>query len=81
MEEYKLLTYNVEYYDRNDELQKNSGIIFATDLPEAMEKLQKFYGDIEEVHLNQYFNESEDTLLELSTDSIYYLVNKGELIK
>ena len=81
MEEYRLLTYSVDYYDEKCELQNNSGIIFATDLPEAMRKLENFYGDIEELHLKQYCNDSEDTLLELSTDSIYYIINKGEMIR
>lgn len=83
MNENRIFTYEVSYYNNQDEIEDCQGIIFAESYEDIMIKLNTYYGDrnITKLSVVEWYNESEDTLIELSKSTIQSLIDKGELHK
>lgn len=81
MNEIRVFTYEVSYYNSHDEIENCQGIVFAESYKDIMIKLNAYYGDsdITKLSIVERFNDSEDTLIELSKSTIQSLIDKGEL--
>lgn len=81
MNEVRVFTYEVSYYNSQDEIENCQGIIFAESYEDIMIKFNTYYGDrdITKLSIVEWYNESEDTLIELSKNTIQNLIEKGEL--
>lgn len=81
MNEVRVFTYEVSYYNSQDEIENCQGIIFAESYEDIMTKFNTYYGDrnITKLSIVEWYNESEDTLIELSKSTIQSLIDKGEL--
>ena len=81
MNEIRVFTYEVSYYNSQDKIEDCQGIIFAESYEDIMTKFNIYYGDRDIVKLSivEWYNESEDTLIELSKSTIQSLIDKGEL--
>lgn len=81
MNEYRIFTYEVSYYNSVDEIETCQGIAFARSYEEVMSKFKPYYGDgeITKVSIVEWYNESEDTLIELSKSTIQSMIEKGDL--
>lgn len=81
MNEIRIFTYEVYYYNSQDEIEECQGIIFAESYEDIMTKFNMYYGDrnIAKLSIVEWYNESEDTLIELSKSTIRSLIDKGEL--
>lgn len=81
MNEMRIFTYEVSYYNNQDEIENCQGIIFAESYEDIMTKFNTYYGDrdITKLSIVEWYNESEDTLIELSKSTIQSLIDKGEL--
>ena len=81
MSEYKLFTYELSSYNHKDEIENWQGIIFAESYSDAMNKFETFYGDndIIKVNIKEWYNESEDSFIELSKSTIQTMIEKGDL--
>lgn len=81
MNEIRVFTYDVSYYNSQDEIENCQGIIFAESYEDIMTKFNTYYGDrnITKLSIVEWYNESEDTLIELSKSTIQSLIDKGEL--
>ena len=81
MNENRIFTYEVSYYNNQNEIEDCQGIIFAESYEDIMIKLNTYYGDknITKLSVVEWYNESEDTLIELSKSTIQSLIDKGEL--
>ena len=81
MNEIRIFTYEVSYYNSHDEIENCQGIIFAESYEDIMTKFNTYYGDrdITKLSVVEWYNESEDTLIELSKSTIQSLIDKEEL--
>lgn len=81
MNEIRVFTYEVSYYNSQDKIEDCQGIVFAESYEDVMTKFNTYYGDRDIVKLSivEWYNESEDTLIELSKSTIRSLIDKGEL--
>lgn len=81
MNEIRVFTYDVSYYNSQDVIEDCQGIVFAESYEDIMIKLNAYYGDSDIIKLSiiEWFNDSEDTLIELSKSTIQSLIDKGEL--
>lgn len=81
MNEIRVFTYDVSYYNSQDVIEDCQGIVFAESYEDIMIKLNAYYGDsdITKLSIIEWFNDSEDTLIELSKSTIQSLIDKGEL--
>ena len=81
MNEIRVFTYEVSYYNSQDENEECQGIVFAESYENVMTKFNAYYGDrdITKLSIVEWFNDSEDTLIELSKSTIQNLIDKGEL--
>jgi hypothetical protein len=81
MNEMRIFTYEVSYYNSQDEIENCQGIIFAESYEDIMTKFNAYYGDrdITKLSVVERYNDSEDTLIELSKSTIQSLIDKGEL--
>lgn len=81
MNEIRVFTYEVSYYNSQDEIENCQGIVFAESYEDVMIKFNAYYGDrdIVKLSITEWYNESEDTLIELSKSTIQSLIDKGEL--
>lgn len=81
MNENRVFTYEVSYYNSHDEIENCQGIVFAESYEDIMTKFNAYYGDRDIIKLSivEWYNESEDTLIELSKSTIRSLIDKGEL--
>ena len=81
MNEIRVFTYEVSYYNSEDEIENCQGIVFAESYEDIMTKFNAYYGDrdITKLSITEWYNESEDTLIELSKSTIQSLIDKGEL--
>lgn len=81
MNEIRVFTYEVSYYNSQDEIENCQGIVFAESYEDVMTKFNAYYGDrdITKLSITEWYNESEDTLIELSKSTIQSLIDKGEL--
>ena len=81
MNEIRVFTYEVSYYNSQDKIEDCQGIVFAESYEDVMTKFNTYYGDRDIVKLSivEWYNESEDTLIELSKSTIQSLIDKGEL--
>lgn len=81
MNEIRVFTYEVSYYNSQDKIEDCQGIVFAESYEDVMTKFNAYYGDIDITKLSvvEWFNNSENTLIELSKSTIQSLIDKGEL--
>ena len=81
MNEIRIFTYEVSYYNSQDKIEDCQGIIFAESYEDIMTKFNTYYGDrdITKLSIVEWYNDSEDTLIELSKSTIQSLIDKGEL--
>ena len=68
-------------YDSQDEIEDCQGLVFAESYEDIMTKLNGYYGDRNIIKLSvvEWYNESENTLIELSKSTIQSLIDKKEL--
>lgn len=81
MTEIRLFSYELSCYNNQEEIEEYQGLCFAESYEDAVRKFETFYGDnnITKLNMKEWFNESEDSFMELSKSTIQNMIEKKDL--